>query len=143
MTIKDVKQHMDGSLFIEFTDEEMAEVGWKPGDTIQWKDNGDGSWTMSKKEETEFVLVECVATHRMRYCVEVPKGKADWALDTVAMGEAKEFSQQYLGENIISHRVVTQEEAIKQARIDNDYIETWSDDYIFETFVTTQADLET
>lgn len=25
------------------------EMGWQEGDTLQWTDNGDGSWTLSKK----------------------------------------------------------------------------------------------
>ena len=44
-------------------------------------------------KETEWVLVECVSTFRMRYMVEVPKDKSEYALDTVTMNEAKEFSQ--------------------------------------------------
>jgi hypothetical protein len=43
--------------------------------------------------KTEFVLVECVSTFRMRYVVEVPEGKSEYALDTVVMNEANEFSQ--------------------------------------------------
>ena len=58
---------------------------------------------MNNKEETQLVLVECVSTFRQRYMVEVPVGTDDygndktlWALDTVTMQEAKEFSQEYL-----------------------------------------------
>ena len=25
--------------------------GWKEGDTLEWHDNGDGSWALSKKKE--------------------------------------------------------------------------------------------
>ena len=45
--------------------------------------------------ETELVLVETVFQHRMRYVVEVPQGKKDWALDTVVCQEAQEFSLHY------------------------------------------------
>jgi len=63
--------------------------------------------------ETQLVLIECVSSYRIRYMVEVPKGidtlgndKSLWALDTVSMNEAREFSQEHIGEQIISHRVV-------------------------------------
>ena len=28
----------------------LEEVGWKTGDTIEWTDNKDGSWSMKKKQ---------------------------------------------------------------------------------------------
>ena len=61
--------------FIEFTDEMMEASGFKPGDTLNWEDNKDGSYTMTKKkEETQFVLVETISQFRQRYVVEVPTG---------------------------------------------------------------------
>ena len=126
----------EGNLVLPLDDEILKEVGWEAGDTIDWIDNKDGSWTMKKKVTTEFVLVECVSMFRERYVVEVPKGHAEWALDTVVMQEAKEFSQEHIGENIISHRVVSIEEVLAFCDIDNDYAKRWSDEYKFETFVT-------
>lgn len=41
-----------GDLMLPFTDEMISQVGWAIGDTIQWIDNKDGSWTMRKKNET-------------------------------------------------------------------------------------------
>lgn len=97
---------------------------------------------MSK--ETQLVLVECVSMFRMRYMVEVPVGvddygkdKALWALDTVTMQEAKEFSQEHLGENIVSHRVVSKKEALALCDVDNDYTKSWSKDKKIEAFFTT------
>jgi hypothetical protein len=43
----------NGDLILPFTDEILAEVGWKTGDTIEWIDNKDGSWTMRKKDGNE------------------------------------------------------------------------------------------
>ena len=131
----DVKQHEDGDFFIEFPDEVLEGAGWKPGDTIEWIDNKDGSWTL-KKRETQLVLVECVSQFRQRYVVEVPTGKAEWALDTVVMDEAKEFSQEHLGETIVSHRVITRDEAIQLCNKDNAYCQSWTDEHKIETFVT-------
>lgn len=86
--------------------------------------------------KAEFVLVECVSTFRMRYVVEVPEGKSEYALDTVVMNEANEFSQQHIGEQIVSHRVLSKDEVLKLCDEDNQYCKAWSDEKKFETFVT-------
>lgn len=97
---------------------------------------------MQSKKETELVLVECVMQYRMRYVVEVPAGKADWALDTVTMEEAKEFSQYSIGETIVSHRVIGEEEVLDLCLKDNPYTENWSIDEIYGNLVTTIGDGE-
>ena len=138
----DVKQHEDGDFFIEFPDEVLEGAGLRVGDTVEWIDNKDGSWTL-KKRETQLVLVECISQFRQRYVVEVPIGvddfgndKANWALDTVTMEEAQEFSQEHLGETIVSHRVVTPEEVLKLCDKDNSYCSSWTDEHKMDTFVT-------
>lgn len=139
MAIKQIQSLPNGEQFIEFSDEEMQAVGWSPGDTIKWTANEDGSYTLTRvthNEETELVLVECIQSYRMRYCVEVPKGKAEWALDTVSMQEAKEFSQLALDEQIVSHRVVSKEEALAICRKDNDYLSSWTDEQLLKAFFT-------
>ena len=87
-------------------------------------------------EETELVLVECIQQYRMRYVVEVPIGKSEWALDTVTMEEAVEFSQLNLGETIVSHRVVSNDEVVQLCDEDNDYCSSWDTEKKFEVFVT-------
>lgn len=123
-------------VILPLTDEMVREAGWNLGDTIEWIDNKDGSWTLAKKEEMEWVLVETVQTFRHRYMVQVPKGKAEWALDTVVMYEAKEFSQEYLGETIVSHRVVNFDEAIDLCDLDNHYCKSWTTDKKVDAFFT-------
>ncbi len=91
---------------------------------------------------SEFVLVECVSTFRMRYLVEVPEGKSEWALDTVTMNEAKEFSQEHIGEQIISHRVVTKDEAIAICDVDNHYCKSWTEEQKINSFFTLEKDHE-
>lgn len=86
--------------------------------------------------ETEWVLVETVSQFAMQYMVQVPKGEKDWALDTVTCQEAKEFGQKYLGETIISHRVVTKEEALVLSDAINDYTTSWNDEQKIEAFFT-------
>lgn len=117
----------NGNLILPLSDELCAEAGWKIGDTIEWIDNGDGSWSLRKMEK-ELVLVECISTFRMRYVVEVPKGKKEWAMDTVVCNEAEELSQEHLGEQIVSHRVIDEAEYIRIFDEDNDYLKTWDTD---------------
>lgn len=135
-TVEVVEDPETGDLILPFTDEILEEVGWKTGDTLEWIDNKDGSWSLRKKEEMEWVLVECTHTFRMRYMVQVPSGKAEWALDTVTMQEAKEFSQEFIGEQIVSHRVMTEDEAIALCDVDNHYTKQWTREQKIKTFFT-------
>lgn len=88
-------------------------------------------------EETEWVLVECASTFKIKYMVEVPKDKSEWALDTVVMQEAKEFSQEFIDESIFTHRVVSKKEALILCDKDNDYAKAWTKDKKVEVFFTT------
>jgi hypothetical protein len=72
--------------------------------------------------------------------VETPKHKELWALDTVTMNEAKEFSQQHIGEQIITHRVVTETEALQLCNQDNSYAQAWSNQKKLDAFFTTIKD---
>lgn len=124
-------------LVLPLSDEILTELGWQIGDTLEWIDKKDGAWMIKKKNlETEFVLVDCVSIFRQRYMIEVPKGKSEWALDTVIMNEAREFSQEHIGEQIISHRIVNKDEILELCDKDNDYAKTWNDEHKFNTFVT-------
>ena len=128
-----------GDMILPLPEDLMESQGFEVGDVLKWKDNKDGSFSISKKvsEETEWVLVECVSTFRQRYMVEVPKGKTEWALDTVTMEEAKEFSQEHIGEQIISHRTVSKKEALQLCDVDNDYGSEWDKETKMKNFFTT------
>lgn len=89
---------------------------------------------MSK--DTEWILVETVSMFRMRYMVEVPTDKSEYALDTVVMNEATEFSQKHLDETIVTHRVVSKKEALELCDHDNDYAKGWSKNQKVEVFFT-------
>ena len=141
----DVEEDERGQ-FITLPDEVIQETGWKEGDRLKWTDRGDGSWQM-EKIETQFVLVETVQTFRHRYVVEVPigmdnwgKDKKLWALDTVTMEEAKEFSQEHIDESIFSHRVLSYDEVIKLCDEDNEYCKDWPEEKKVEVFVTEWKD---
>ena len=95
------------------------------------------------KEETQLVLVETVSQFRQRYVVEVPVGIDDfgndktlWALDTVSCEQAKEFSQYWLGETIVSHRVVSEQETLQMFDQDNDYLKNWTKEGKLESVTT-------
>jgi hypothetical protein len=92
--------------------------------------------TKQKTEETEWVLVEAISQFRERYMVEVPKGKAEWALDTVTLNQAQEFSQEHLGEVIVSHRVVSFDEALEMCDKDNHYCKAWDTNKKLDAFFT-------
>lgn len=129
-----------GDLILPLNDEILEGMDCQIGDTIEWIDNKDGSWTMRKKDNKEWVLVETVQMFRHRYMVQVPEGKSEWALDTVTCEEAKEFSQEHLGETIVSHRVIGADEALELCDKDNDYCKVWSTEKKLEAFFTTWED---
>ena len=48
----DVKEDPEtGDQILEFPDDMMEQAGWKEGDTLEWIDNKDGSWTLRKKDD--------------------------------------------------------------------------------------------
>lgn len=99
---------------------------------------------------SKYVLVETISQYRMRYVIEVPEDHNEgefpcsaiqWAEDTVAMEEMKEFSQKWIGETILSSREVNREQILGLVNEDNDYCNgkygnPWTDDKKIEVFVT-------
>ena len=45
-----VEENEDGDQFIVLPDEILQQLDLKEGDTVQWIDNKDGSWTLVKKD---------------------------------------------------------------------------------------------
>lgn len=123
-----------GELVLPIPDDVLETSGFEVGDTLEWVEN-HGAFTITKRH-MEWVLVECVSTFRQRYMVQVPKGKPEWALDTVVCEEAKEFSQEHLGEQIVSHRVLTEQDALQLCDEDNDYATTWDKEQKMKCFFT-------
>jgi hypothetical protein len=81
-------------------------------------------------------MVECVSQFRERYVIEVDAAYPEYALDDVAMGRCKEFSQVHLGEVVVSHRVVGVDEVLAICDEDNAYVKSWSDEKKLQVFVT-------
>ncbi len=49
----EVKEDENGELFIEFPDDMMDKLGWKPGDTISWTQQDDDNWIITKTKGNE------------------------------------------------------------------------------------------
>lgn len=80
----------------------------------------------------KIVMVDVLTSFRNRYAVEVGDDHPDeWALDTVVCEmhdpeKLKEFSQFHIGDQVISHRVVSEDQYISLFDQDNDYLKSWS-----------------
>ncbi len=40
-----------GDLVLPFPEDFLKETGWQEGDTLTWRDLGDGSWSLEKKDD--------------------------------------------------------------------------------------------
>jgi hypothetical protein len=135
-----VEEGEDGDFYITFNEEMLEGSGFKIGDNLDWIDNKDGTFMLTKKKDKVWVMVECISTFRQRYMVEAPADHPEYALDDVVCETPKEFSQSHIGEQIVSHRVVTQEEALRICDEDNDYCKTWNDEKKIEVFFTKEGE---
>lgn len=98
---------------------------------------------MEEQNKTVWVMVECVYTYRVRYLVETPADHPEYALDTVSMEAAKEFSQEYLGQLISNDcSLFTENEALAQCRAVNEYCAAWTDEQVKAAFFTSLEDQE-
>jgi hypothetical protein len=78
---------------------------------------------------TKLVMVEELCTFRHRYVVELnDDDPAVWAEDSVVCKDPDsfcEFSQYHVGDQILSHRVISEEEYLRMFDEDNDYLSDW------------------
>ena len=84
---------------------------------------------------SKIVLVETISMFRHCYAIELnDDDPSEYALDEVvhyATGghsELIEFAQKSIGENILSHRVISQSEYFQIFDTENDYLASWPDD---------------
>lgn len=49
-TLKVVEDPQSGDLLLNLTDELCEEMGWAVGDTLEWIDNENGSWSLKKAD---------------------------------------------------------------------------------------------
>ena len=75
----------------------------------------------------KYVLVETMASYRMRYVVELNADDPnEWACDDVVMDKASEIGQKFLGENISDYREVAPEEIRYLALQDCEAYKSWT-----------------
>ena len=52
--ILEVQEDSDtGELYLQFTPDMLSQMGWHEGDVLEWLDNGDGSFSIQKKEHND------------------------------------------------------------------------------------------
>jgi hypothetical protein len=87
--------------------------------------------------ERQYVVVTTTSTHRMRYVVPMdelqalnPEQPVDpkWALDNVTCEEVEEFSQDWMGEQIVDYDVIDQEQMLRLFDRDNPYLSQWTEE---------------
>ena len=57
MKIK-IEQNEDGERYFLIPDELQKDLLWNEGDTIEWIDNNDGSWTLKKLSQLEILKLK-------------------------------------------------------------------------------------
>jgi hypothetical protein len=97
---------------------------------------------MVMANKTVWVLVECIHQFVTTYCVECPVDFPEYALDTVVSGGAKEFSQRFIGENILSYQENSLDQAIAQCDIDNEYYKQATIEQKVQAFFTKEIEIE-
>ena len=122
-----VKENENGELYIELNDEILEGSGFKIGDTLDWKDLKDGSYSLTKAEG-DLYLVDSISVFHIRHVVRAKN--AEHAMDEVVMddGNLREFSQKHIDCNIIDSRKIDSEEYLRMFNKDNAYLSCWTDE---------------
>jgi glycerol-3-phosphate cytidylyltransferase-like family protein len=89
------------------------------------------------KSKERYVVVTTTSTHRIRYAVplsELQSLNTDqpvdsaWAMDLVVCGDIEEFSQEWIGEQIVDRTVLDEDQIIELFDRDNAYLKNWTRD---------------
>jgi hypothetical protein len=134
-----IQENENGEMYIELNDEIMSQTGLDVGDTLSWKDNKDGSFSLTKAEG-DLYIVESISMFRIRHVVRAKN--AEHAMDEVVCddGDLKEFSQKHIDHNIIDARKITREEFLTLFDQDNAYLSSWTEDKKLEFINTIDYD---
>ena len=91
----------------------------------------DNTFVIEEPSE-RYVVVTCAATFRHRYCIPAseldtddPAKMIEYAKDSVTMEEVDEFSQKWLGEQIVDTFILDEERVLQLFDRDNDYLKEW------------------
>lgn len=55
-----IEKTEQGEHYFLIPDEFQKELSWREGDTIQWINNGDGSWTLKKLSQLESLKLKAL-----------------------------------------------------------------------------------
>jgi hypothetical protein len=126
-----VQETNDGELYIELNDEILEGSGFQVGDTLDWKDNKNGSYTLTKavsEPKGDLYVVEGISMFHMKFVVRAKE--AEHAMDEVVCdtGSLKEFSQNHVDFNILGARKITKDEYLEMFNKDNSYLSIWTDE---------------
>jgi len=94
---------------------------------------------------SKLVLVETVSTFRHTYVIKLPDNEPDdYALDDVVCGfdnlndNLTDVTQNHIGEDIYSHRVITEDEYLELFDRENSYLSDWEPErkkaFIYDSF---------
>jgi len=102
-------------------------------------------------DKEQYVVVDTVYTFAHKYVIplselqnqnpEMPVDPA-WALDMVTCDEIGEFSQHGLGEHILDHNIVSEEEVLDLFDKHNEHLENWSVAQKLQYIKTWQNDIK-
>lgn len=91
--------------------------------------------TSDYPDDDQYAIVTTISTHKIRYCIpmsELQKLNTDspvdlsWAADSVTMQEVDEFSQDWLGEQIVDVEQYDQHSMLQLFDKDNQYLKDWT-----------------
>lgn len=85
--------------------------------------------------KNKYAIVTAISTYRMRYAIPIDdlqklnseaRVELEWAADSVTCNEVDEFSQQWLGEQIVDIQEIDEEQILELFDKDNEYLKSWS-----------------
>ena len=85
-------------------------------------------------ENKVWVLVETISTMRHRYMIETPEDHPEWAMDSVVMEDAGEFSQKHIGELIMDYKILSEADVLSMCDEDNEVYKSWPDENKLNVF---------
>ena len=85
-------------------------------------------------ENKVWVLVETISTMRHRYMIETPEDHPEWAMDSVVMEDAGEFSQKHIGELILDYKILSEVDVLSMCDEDNELYKSWPDENKINVF---------
>lgn len=54
-TLEVQEDPVTGDSILELPQDLLDSAGWQEGDTLDWKDLGDGSWSLTKKQKSAII----------------------------------------------------------------------------------------